>query len=357
MIWIAPLLVSNSLRHIDLTDDLHRQIVVDREAGQYLGHPTMVLLKDGRTVLAVYPKGHGRGPIILKRSTDQGLTWGPREPTPSSWETSLETPTIHRVIDPQTAQERLILWSGLNPARLATGNQDGSLWSELNPVGTWGGIVVMSSVERLSDGDYMAFFHDDGRFFYPEPQSTGVFTVYQSRSRDGGVTWSFPETMVSRADMHLCEPGVFRSPDGKSLAMLLRENSRKFNSQVMFSHDEGRTWTLPRALPRTLTGDRHVAKVAPDGRIVVSYRDMPPQGEWKGDWVMWVGTWDDLLNGRPGQYKVRLKDNKNDWDCGYPAIELFEDGTLLLTSYGHWTESESPYILAVRLKLSELEGP
>ncbi len=31
--------------------------------------------------------------------------------------------------------------------------------------------------------------------------------------------------------------------------MLLRENSRKFNSFVIFSDDEGHTWTEPRELP------------------------------------------------------------------------------------------------------------
>ena len=34
---------------IDLAADVGRQTVVDREAAQYLGHPTPVLLEDGRT--------------------------------------------------------------------------------------------------------------------------------------------------------------------------------------------------------------------------------------------------------------------------------------------------------------------
>ena len=45
------------------------------EAGQYLGHPTTVLLEDGKTILCVYPKGHGRGAIVYKRSIDGGLTF------------------------------------------------------------------------------------------------------------------------------------------------------------------------------------------------------------------------------------------------------------------------------------------
>ncbi|MHC5006437.1 MAG: exo-alpha-sialidase, partial [Planctomycetota bacterium] len=89
-----------SIPLVDLAGQTQRQVVVDREAGQYLGHPTTVLLEDGRTMIAVYPKGHGRGAIVMKRSTDGGLTWSDRLPVPESWSTSKETPTIHRVIDP-----------------------------------------------------------------------------------------------------------------------------------------------------------------------------------------------------------------------------------------------------------------
>jgi hypothetical protein len=88
-----------SIPTLDLSDHKHRQTIVDREAGQYLGHPTTVLLEDNKTILTVYPKGHGRGAIVYKRSTDGGLTWSERLPTPESWSTSKEVPTIHRVID------------------------------------------------------------------------------------------------------------------------------------------------------------------------------------------------------------------------------------------------------------------
>ena len=47
-------------------------ITVDREAGQYLGHPTAVLLEDDQTILCVYPKGHGRGSIVYRKSMDGG---------------------------------------------------------------------------------------------------------------------------------------------------------------------------------------------------------------------------------------------------------------------------------------------
>ena len=155
----APPVTPLPIPIIDLDGDADRQVIVDREAGQYLGHPTTCLLEDGTTMLCVYPKGHGKGGIVYKRSTDGGLTWSDRLPTPESWATSKEVPTLHRVIDAD-GKKRIIMWSGLYPARLAVTEDDGASWGELKPVGDWGGIVVMGTVIDLKTGPghYMALF-------------------------------------------------------------------------------------------------------------------------------------------------------------------------------------------------------
>ncbi len=342
-----------SIPLIDLAGQTERQVVVDREEGQYLGHPTTVLLEDGKTMIVVYPKGHGRGAIVMKRSNDGGRTWSERLPTPDNWATSKETPTIHRVVDPQ-GKKRLILFSGLYPIRMAVSEDDGKTWTPLEPIGDFGGIVAMASVARLANGDYMALFHDDGRFLHNEGKTTR-FRVYKILSKDGGLTWSKPEVIAEHPEAHLCEPGLIRSPDGKQMAVLLRENSRKFNSFVIFSNDEGQTWTEPRELPGALTGDRHVGQYGPDGRLFISFRDTTHESPTKGDWVGWVGTYDDIREGREGQYRVRLMDNHKGADCAYPGVEVLPDGTIVTTTYGHWTEGEAPYIVSVRFRLSELD--
>jgi hypothetical protein len=363
--WAAPGAAGPQLhppvRVLDLDREAGRQVVVDKEEGQYLGHPTTCLLEDGRTILCVYPKGHGKGAIVYKRSSDGGLTWSDRLPTPPSWETSLETPTIHRVVRPDGAK-RLILFSGLYPARLARSEDDGRTWSELAPIGDWGGIVVMGSVVAVGGGKgrYMAVFHDDGRFLAKDAkvETPQVMTLLKTFSDDGGLTWSAPEAIYRSSDIHVCEPGVIRSPDGKRLAMLLRENRRQRNAQIMFSEDEGRTWSAPRAMPDALNGDRHTAQYGPDGRLAVSFRSLSPKGKtspFEGDWVAWVGTFEDLEAGRPGQYLVRLKDNLVSGDCAYPGVEILPDGTFVTTTYGHWTAGEQPYILSIRFKLAELD--
>jgi hypothetical protein len=347
---------------IDLSAQKHRQIIVDREKGQYLGHPTTVLLEDGKTMLCVYPKGHGRGPIVYKRSTDGGLTWSKRLPTPKSWATSKEVPTLHRVIGPD-GTKRIIMWSGLYPARLAVTEDDGAKWSELKPVGDWGGIVVMGFVEELKTGKghYMAMFHDDGRFFTTVGTKPRTFKLFKTFSKDGGLTWSYPEVVFQSSEIHLCEPGCIRSPDGKKLAVLLRENARRKNSHVIFSEDEGKTWSKSRELPLSLTGDRHTGKYSADGRLFISFRCRSPKQSAKGrpfegDWVGWVGTWEDIVKGREGQYSVRLKDNTKGYDTTYPGVEILPDDTFVSTTYGHWSKGEAPYILSVRFKLSELDA-
>lgn len=347
---------------LDLDADVSRQVIVDREAGQYLGHPTTVLLEDGTTMLCVYPKGHGRGAIVYKRSRDAGKTWSDRLPTPKSWSTSREVPTIHRVIDAE-GKKRLIMWSGLYPARLAISEDDGRSWGELEKVGDWGGIVVMGFVHPLKSrpGEYLAMFHDDGRFFEEKGERKPAMTLYKTFSNDGGLTWSFPQEVFKSENVHLCEPGVIRSPDGKTLAVLLRENRRQKRSHIIFSHDEGATWTEPREVPLSLTGDRHTAVYAPDGRLWISFRCISPTSErskrpFEGDWCAWVGTWEDLVGNHPGQYFVRLKDNTKNYDTAYPGVERLPDGTIVTTTYGHWSEGEEPYIMSVRLRLDELDA-
>ena len=217
----------------------------------------------------------------------------------------------------------------------------------------------MGSVVKLKTaGHYMALFHDDGRFLTDKPKQTSpaTFPLLKTFSNDGGLTWSEPEAIFARSDVHLCEPGAIRSPDGKQIAVLLRENRRLRNSHVIFSNDEGKTWTEPREVPAALTGDRHTAQYAPDGRLFISFRDTTLSSPTKGDWVAWVGKYSDIVDGNEGQYRVRLMDNTKGADCAYPGVEVLPDGTFVTTTYGHWTEGEAPYIMSVRVHLDEIDA-
>ena len=136
---------AKEIRFIDISKDLDRQIIVDKEKGQYLGHPTTTLLNDGKTVLCVYPKGHGKGAIVYKKSYDGGKSWSERLETPTNWTSSKEVPTLFQVKD-QKGKERIVMFSGLYPIRMATSENSGETWSELNPIGNFGGIVAMGTM-------------------------------------------------------------------------------------------------------------------------------------------------------------------------------------------------------------------
>ena len=358
IVLLSGNVVGQATKEIDLENSgLNFEVItVDREPGQYLGHPTTCLLDDGKTILCVYPKGHGKGPIVYKKSNDGGKSWSDRLKTPDSWSTSKETPTLHKVVD-ANGNKRLIMFSGLYPIRMAVSENEGQSWSELKPIGDFGGIVAMSSVVNVSNtpGKYWALFHDDGRFIARDRKrkSPVEFTLYKTYSTDGGLTWNSPEVVSNSTEMHLCEPGILRSPDGKQLACLLRENSRRHPSQVILSDDEGNSWSSPKPLASRLWGDRHTGKYLPDGRLFISFRCNWPAGKrhtFQGDWVAWVGTYSQLVSGEDAGLFIRLKDNLKAADCAYPGVEVLSDGTVVTTTYGHWTRDESPYILAIRIR-------
>ncbi len=95
------------------------------------------------------------------------------------------------------------MFSGLYPIRMAVSEDDGKTWTPLKSIGDFGGIVVMASLVRLTNGDYMALFHDDGRFLKGAGKRS-KFQVFKIISKDGGLTWSEPEVIVEHPTAHLC---------------------------------------------------------------------------------------------------------------------------------------------------------
>ena len=126
------------------------------------------------------------------------------------------------------------------------------------------------------------------------------------------------------------------------------------------SNDEGRTWSAVQELPASLTGHRHNAHYAPHGRLVVVMRDMAELSPTKGSFVAWVGRYDDILQGREGQYRVKLLHhypNPGPCDCGYAGLELLPEGTFVATTYIKYTRGpEQNSIVSVRVKLGELDA-
>ncbi|MET8117832.1 RICIN domain-containing protein [Micromonospora sp. NPDC005189] len=369
--------IDYTIPFLDLKDDTRRQVLTDRQAGQYLGHPDTVLLDDGRTMFAVYPQGHGTGPIVLKRSDDGGRTWTGRLPTPATWATSKETPTLYKVVKPSGAT-RLLLVSGLpaSPGGFKTAYSDdnGRSWSEFThhfADSGYNGWVAHATLVRLKKADgswdfrYMGIFHDGGY---------NNWKTYLTFDASGNAVWSTPTRLLSAHNTiekyaGLCEIEIIRSPDGRQLALLARAQHKRTNAMVAFSNDEGTTWTEPREMQGALMGERHAATYDPaSGRLVITFRDIirnsvSNTGAWMaGDWVAWVGTYDDLVNSREGQYRVRLLEDftpsVKSGDTGYAGNVVLPDGTFVLTSYGYFDPQDTsyPYIMTTRFSLKELDA-
>ena len=237
-----------------------------------------------------------------------------------------------------------------NIARIMS-EDGGKTWRELDPVGlkcTMG----FSSIVTLKDGSHLGFYHRG-----PGGRDQSPLEVLQTASGDGGLAWSEPRVVAKVAGKNPCEPCAFRSPDATELCCLMRENTHKGRSLMMFSRNEGKTWSEPVDTPWGLTGDRHMQLNAKDGRLVVAFRDQAPESPSRGHFVAWVGTYDDLRRGRGGQYRIKLLHSNAGTDCGYPGLEGLPDGTIVATTYVKYRPGpEKHSVVSVRFKLAETDA-
>ncbi|MBL8891912.1 MAG: hypothetical protein JNL67_18190 [Planctomycetaceae bacterium] len=375
-----------SIPMLDLQRVPEAYTVVDREAGKYLGHPTTVLFADGKTILCAYPSGHGRGQLLMSRSTDAGDSWQRIDLGKARVD---EVPTLFKLPLPSAKLgERVIMVTctpGKGVLEWMWSDDLGSTWSPRKSwqlEGTKGIIVALSSLWSVDDGKWRGVFHDynfdnwtvDLEMVTDEKAWGGVDCRFSNLRR---VDYATSDGLKKARGAGLCEAGVVASPDHKRLALLFRPQHKKTNAMIAFSDDAGLSWTDPSEMAGSLTGERHTARYAPDGRLVVFFRDYSPRNKTNpshGDWVAWIGTWDDLLRTQEGQCRLLLKrnygnsTNNNIGDCGYTGVEVLPDGRVLGISYGHWDvvrgsthpnhsggRGQAPYILQVRFHLNDVD--
>ena len=348
---------------VDISGDTNRHSVVARGTAEtYQGHCDTVLLPDGKTMFTAWTVNHAELVGPLARSDDGGLTWTKPLDVPANWHDTANTPAIHRLVDPQGKARLIVFADGLDwrrggkppyPMHQAISEDDGKTWSAMKPNGVEGEVPPKTILS-----------FDEGRRLIMWSDLPGL--VVQSESLDGGQTWSSGKNIL-KIPARWGQPCVVRSPDGKRLLMLLRENTHKNHSLFSISDDQAETWSEPRELPAALTGDRHVACFAPDGRLVVAMRDMAKSSASYGHYVAWVGRYEDIIEGREGQYRIKLLHNSNrtekdvpgagNVDCGYSDLEVLPDGTIIATTYVKYAVgAEQNSVVSARFQLKEIDA-
>jgi hypothetical protein len=345
---------------VDLSGETGRHAIIGAGTAEtYQGHPTTLLMPDQKTLFAVWCINHGGAAGPMAKSPDGGLTWSRLDETlPPGYATHQNCPSIYRLIDP-AGKARIWVWSAALGKRGGPGmpsimsEDDGSTWREMPPLG-FPCVMTFSSIVKLNDGRYLGLYHKG-----PDGADKAPLEVFQTITADGGFTWSDPGVVASVTDKNPCEPFVFRSPDGKELCCLMRENTHKGRSLVMFSGDEGATWSTPVDTPWGLSGDRHIGVRLADGRWVFAFRDMAPESPDRGHFVAWVGTYGDIKKGEGGAYRIKLLHNHAERvsDCGYPGVELLPDGTIVATTYVKYAPGpEKHSVVSTRFKIAETDA-
>jgi hypothetical protein len=269
---------------------------------------------------------------------------------------------MHRLVDSQGVARLIVFADGLDwrrggkppyPMHQAVSEDNGQTWTPMKPNGIEGEVPPKT---------ILAF--DGGRRLVLWTDLPGL--VVQCESHDGGLTWTSGRNIL-RIPGRWGQPAVVRSPNGRQLLMLLRENNRQHNSLYSISDDDARTWSEPRELPAALTGDRHVMRYVSGGRLLVAMRDMAKTSPTYGHYVAWVGRYEDIVEGREGQYRVKLLNNaartdadapgQGNTDCGYSDLEVLPDGTIVATTYIKYAPGpEKNSVVNTRFMISETDA-
>ena len=364
----ASAFANGSLPLVDLSGETNRHVIV--AAGterQYQGHPTTVMTADGR-IIAVWCTPHGGWCGPAAESVDGGKSWTRiDERFPESFRRHDNCPSVYRLEGPD-GKARLWVWSQVKmppdakhhrdrrergePMPSVMSEDEGRTWKEMPPRGPkFCCVMAFASIVRLKDGSYLGMFHRG-----PGGSDKPPLEVCQSVTKDGGFTWSDPKVVCQVEKKNPCEPYVFRSPKGDELCCIMRENTHKGCSLMMFSRDEGKTWTAAEDAPWGLTGDRHQGVQLPDGRLFIAFRDMAPKSPTRGHFVAWVGSYDAIKSRETkGTYRVKLLHNYAGWDCGYPGVEILPDGTILATTYcKYWNDKRQQSVVSVHVYPDDL---
>jgi len=360
------LLRNITIPQLDISGEYERHVIIAQGGDQSIlegkeewgiqrgygwqGHPNTVLMPDGKTMFCVWQiYGHSGQGGAIKKSMDGGLTWGDLLKVPDDWyKIGRGAPTIHRLVDLE-GNARLFVFYRTEDSRIllqSVSEDEGKTWSPLqsDDLVAW---TAPQTIIAVDGGKKHIMWYERDSEGQGRP---GV--IWQSSSVDGGFTWEDSKPVVDFEGARACEPAVIKSPNGKQLLMLIRNQTRD-NSLYAVSNDEGESRSTAKRLPWALKGGRHDGIYTTDGRLVVVFRGYDHEYQ-KSHFYAWVGKYEDIISGREGQYMVKLL-HCHEPDTGYPGIEILPDGTIVATTYVRYKPGQKHSVVSTRFNLQQLD--
>jgi len=344
-------------------------LTVSRNDEIYEAFADVAQAVDG-TLVCTYREsmGHSSRPfsrIIVRRSFDRGLTWGPRqvvlEQTEEDTARGLGRLNCSRIA--ACADGSLLLLVDLLLREsfeeylepevcmnlLLRSRDQGATWEGPEETGMTEGIVP--SIKELANGDLIVGLTEQ----WPGQQGAEDYVEVQTSylSSDQGKTWDGPfkvpepeGTPLTGLPWRLNE-GDFAELDDGTLVFYLREDGERLSGWKSLSRDGGRTWSTPvRTQMMHCLGRPSVGRLR-SGEIAVTYRVSCGLSTSLG---LYVETAEEALRGfpmRPGdaadpesysrQTEARFAFLDNDRalsaDSGYSGWVQLPDGTLYVVNY------------------------
>lgn len=263
-----------------ITSVLARHSLVDGRPGHYLSFPDVTATPQGRLV-CVYRQADQhvaqRASLLYSVSDDLGATWGgPRFLCAGKG----HCPRISRlpdgrllVIDDSSWNQYWSLDNGDTFARQPYHGQSLSIPDRVIPL-------------RPDCFLTTCHVHRGEAALSTIRQPPAEQAVYVSSNE--GEAWRMRSVLANDLHLVLCEASMTLLEDGRLLA-LMRENSHVYEPMYLsVSEDEGVSWSPPRPTP--LIGHRPTLGRTPDGRFLVTYRAVGPDG----GTAAWKGSLDEL---------------------------------------------------------------
>jgi sialidase-1 len=230
--------------------------------------PSLIVTKRG--LLLAFAEGraslrdHAENDIVLKRSTDEGKTWGPLQLVHEDGANSLGNPT--GVIVGEAGRVLLMYQryaAGFDEHRAEPGldgpricrtftqhsDDDGTTWSK--PVEVTAQVKrpveVTSTATGPGIGIQLARGKHAGRILMPFNQGPyGKWKVYAAFSDDGGQSWRYGETAPEGSAGFANEVQFVELSDGSLMLNARNQGGGEKRRKISISRDGGETWSTTR---------------------------------------------------------------------------------------------------------------